>query len=110
MLLMRSLTVRLLKAVRLLLSSLNRDHRPNFNLRGSSCYLCKILSRDPQELCQMSVSIKKLSIFLEDLIFFTPRNQEMIMGDLQKLSQGKNGFSMQEVSQYEAICQKLNAN
>jgi hypothetical protein len=74
MLVLRSLTLRLLKAVKLLLSFLSKDHRPNFYFRGSTCYLCKILNRDPQELCQMSVSIKKLSIFLEDLIFFNPRS------------------------------------
>eukprot|EP00347_Sterkiella_histriomuscorum_P013647 403363914 len=108
MLMMRKLTLGIIKTFRAYLSYLDSNNASQFSQNSNiSCYLCKIQKNDTRMLSQTSVIMMRLSVFLIDFITFIPKDQQKILNEISMHRTQKHSFTLTEVAQFEKISQKL---
>jgi hypothetical protein len=49
-------------------------------------------------------------VFIKDYLLFKPKSAEEVMEEIQSSSKRNGGFTITEVSKYEAICERLSLN
>ena len=62
---------------------------------------------DASHFLRDSVFFQKLEVFVEDFVFYWPREERLVLGDLRSLVGSHRGLSLAEVSFYDKVCRLL---
>jgi len=93
---MRDRTIRLIQTLRKRQKYLV-NYSP-FSYQSYACYACKIKAVDPDIIKRSSIMMQKFALFVEDLIFFKPKEEESLLAEIKESIKGKKGYTLNEVS------------